>query len=117
MDETLIHVNTNTEGAAFRIPIKNKSGKTTKVTPPIPPKSQNSNFFKLGVHYRPFMKETLNRLKKDWELIIFTASAPEYANRIINAIDPDNSIFNFRLYRDNCYLTEKGIYIKDLRIL
>jgi CTD small phosphatase-like protein 2 len=63
------------------------------------------------------MKETLLRLKKDWELIIFTASAPEYANRIINAIDPDGSIFGFRLYRKNCYLTNKGIYIKDLRIL
>jgi len=45
------------------------------------------------------MKETLLRLKKDWELILFTASAPEYANRIVNAIDPDGSIFNFRLYR------------------
>ena len=71
----------------------------------------------MGVHYRPFMKDTLRRLKKDWELILFTASAPEYANRIINAIDPDGSLFNFRLYRKNCYLTEKGIYIKDLRIV
>jgi CTD small phosphatase-like protein 2 len=48
---------------------------------------------------------------------VFTASAPEYANRILNAIDPEENIFSFRLYRNNCYPTEKGIYIKDLRIL
>lgn len=32
MDETLIHVNTKLEGAAFKIPIKNKDGETNKVS-------------------------------------------------------------------------------------
>ena len=59
----------------------------------------------------------LEKLHKDWELIVFTASAPEYANKIISAIDPKDEFFSFRLYRENCYLTDKGIYIKDLRIL
>lgn len=63
------------------------------------------------------MKDVLEKLQKDWELIVFTASAPEYANKILNAIDPKEELFSFRLYRENCYLTDKGIYIKDLRIL
>jgi CTD small phosphatase-like protein 2 len=63
------------------------------------------------------LKDFLEKVRKDWELIVFTASAPEYANKIINAIDPEDELFSFRLYRENCYLTDKGIYIKDLRIL
>jgi len=68
------------------------------------------------VFYRPYLIETLHRLSNDWELIIFTASAPEYANRIIDIIDPDKSLFGYRLFRKDCYQSEKGLYIKDLRI-
>ena len=63
------------------------------------------------------MVETLKQLKKDWELMVFTASAPEFANKIIDQIDPDGSIFSARLFRDHCFRTEKGLYIKDLRII
>lgn len=49
--------------------------------------------------------------------MVFTASAPEYANKIIDAIDPKNEIFSYRLFRQHCYQTEKGLYIKDLRIV
>lgn len=49
--------------------------------------------------------------------MVFTASAPEYANKIINQIDKNKDIFSFRLFRDHCYETEKGIFIKDLRII
>ena len=63
------------------------------------------------------MVETLRKLLSDFELMVFTASAPEYANKIIDAIDPKNEIFSFRLFRQHCYQTEKGLYIKDLRII
>lgn len=61
--------------------------------------------------------ETLNELKKKWEIIVFTASAPEYANKIIDQIDKKRELFSFRLFRDHCYQTDKGFYIKDLRII
>lgn len=32
-------------------------------------------------------------------------------------IDPDNSIFDMRLFRDQCYVTPKGLFIKDLRMI
>lgn len=49
--------------------------------------------------------------------MVFTASAPEYANKIIDQIDKKKDIFSFRLFRDHCYQTDKGFYIKDLRII
>ena len=49
--------------------------------------------------------------------MVWTAGSSEYANRIINSIDPDSSIFDLRLFREQCYATPKDIYVKDLRIL
>ncbi len=39
-----------------------------------------------------------------------------YADAIINFIDPDQTIFSYRLYRENCVETQYGL-IKDLRII
>lgn len=59
----------------------------------------------------------MTKLKADFEIIVFTSSAPDYANKIISVIDKKNDIFSFRLFREHCYPTEKGLYIKDLRVL
>lgn len=60
----------------------------------------------------------LRRLSKDWEIFIFTASSPDYANKILNQIDPNREIFAIRLFRNECYQSgDQNIYIKDLRIL
>lgn len=57
-------------------------------------------------------------MSKEWEIIIFCASNPEYANTILDQIDPDQKYFSFRLYRKDCYHYEdKDYYIKDLRII
>ena len=49
--------------------------------------------------------------------MIFTASSPQYANKIIDQIDKDGTIFSSRLFKQHCYPTKKGLHIKDLRIL
>ena len=49
--------------------------------------------------------------------MIFTASHSCYANAVLDYLDPNHKIFQHRLYRQHCYLTESGIYIKDLRII
>lgn len=67
--------------------------------------------------YRPFLKETLLKFKETCEIVVWTAGSSEYANRVINSIDPDNSLFDLRLFREQCYATPKDIYVKDLRIL
>lgn len=51
------------------------------------------------------------------EVIIFTASHPCYANVVIDYLDPGEKMVSHRLYRDNCWQTEEGVFVKDLRIL
>ena len=48
---------------------------------------------------------------------VFTASHREYADAVINLIDPDGTLINFRLYREHCFQTVDGIFIKDLRVI
>ena len=39
-----------------------------------------------------------------------------YANAVLNALDPEGNLINYRLFRDRCILKE-GCYLKDLGIL
>ena len=58
-----------------------------------------------------------------YEIVIFTASSPGYANSIIDYLDPNKKFslnirfIQHRLFRENCIITKEGYYIKDLRIL
>lgn len=82
----------------------------------------NGHKAKVGINIRPFLFEALNQIKNNYVLIIYTASHKLYADTILNYIDPDYSLFKYRLYRNNCIKTKfegstDTIYIKDLRIL
>ena len=108
LDETLIHVSNDGSNADAYIPVKLKDGRTFKVT---------IDLLKLGIHVRPFMKDILTRFKPTCELVVWTAGHPEYANLVIDFIDPDKTLFDIRLFRDQCYISPKGLYIKDLRMI
>ena len=71
----------------------------------------------LPIMLRPFLKEFLNTIINDFELVIFTASNKEYADTVIDAIDPENKFFSYRLYRQSNIFIKHGIYVKDLRII
>lgn len=50
-------------------------------------------------------------------MIIFTASEQEYADPIIDYLDPTGSLIAARFYRQHCvYIPEPGMFVKDLRI-
>ena len=52
-------------------------------------------------------------------LIIYTASHQAYADTILDYLDPNKSLFSYRLYRNNCFkikLGDETVYVKDLRI-
>lgn len=70
----------------------------------------------IKVNVRPYLMESLIELKKAYQIIAFTASEKQYADAILDFLDPDSSIFETRLYRNNCVMTPFG-YVKDLRIL
>lgn len=48
-------------------------------------------------------------------IAIFTASNKDYADKIIEKIDPEGILISHRLYRHNC-TTYEDIFVKDLRV-
>jgi CTD small phosphatase-like protein 2 len=49
-------------------------------------------------------------------LIVFTASHECYANVIIDYID-QKRLISHRFFRDSCWRSEEGFYVKDLRVI
>ena len=84
LDETLIHFKSN--------PNNESSGK---------------------IMIRPFLYDFLKNIKKDFELIIFTAATQDYADPIINAIEKDEKYFDHRLYRIHTTIIDND-FVKDL---
>ncbi|KAM3146590.1 hypothetical protein pb186bvf_001120 [Paramecium bursaria] len=71
----------------------------------------NSN--KLNV--RPYLQHFLKQMSSIFELVIFTSGIEQYANPLINQIDPLKYV-KYRLYRQHTDFNE-GKCIKDLRKL
>lgn len=65
---------------------------------------------------RPYVDEFLEEMSKIYELIIFTSSMAEYADRIIDLIDPLKRV-SFRLFRENCVLAKNNKIVKYLKDL
>ena len=84
MDETLVHVQYKLPGTEFHnhdFEITLESGITYAVTK------------------RPYMEKCLEHLAQYYEMAVFTAAEQEYADLIIDIIDPDKKYFMKRLYR------------------
>ncbi|CAD8147045.1 unnamed protein product [Paramecium octaurelia] len=102
LDETLIHCNQNTS-----IP-----GDIT-----IPITFPNNETIQASINIRPYAKQILQTLSRDFEIVIFTASHSCYANVVIDYLDPKKEWVSYRLFREHCIQTKEGAYIKDLRVL
>jgi CTD small phosphatase-like protein 2 len=70
-----------------------------------------------AIFIRPYAKEILQVLSQHFELIVFTASHKGYADKVIDLLDPERKYITHRLFRDHCFKTKQGVYVKDLRIL
>jgi len=51
---------------------------------------------------RPGTKDFLQKMAQVFEVVIYTASLPQYADPIINALDPTRTLIQHRLYRHHC---------------
>ena len=101
LDETLIHCNEDPSAPCdLRVPIKFSEGEIVEA----------------GLTIRPHARECLKELSEVFEVVVFTASHACYANIVLNILDPKNEFITFRLYRENCYRTKDGIFVKDLRV-
>ena len=53
---------------------------------------------------RPYCMEFLEQLSKYYEIVVFTAGVQEYADWVIDQIDPDRFI-KHRLYREHTIIS------------
>jgi Dullard-like phosphatase family protein len=95
LDETLVHCCVNGEVADEYINIQLPNGLLCEA----------------GINVRPFAKESLEMLSKDFEIFVFTASHPCYADVVCDFLDPQKRFIKARF----C-IQSGGIYVKDLRI-
>ena len=107
LDETLVHCTGD---------IKNQKEKYQhKIEIKLPGKQA----VEVGINLRPYWKETMNLIKKKYHIVIYTASHQAYADSVLDFMDPKKKYFKYRLYRNNCSLTDvdgSKFYIKDLDI-
>lgn len=64
---------------------------------------------------RPWVDYFLKEVEKDWEIVVFTASLPKYANPVLDLLDVHKTV-RWRLFRRHCYAFQ-GNYVKDLTCL
>jgi carboxy-terminal domain RNA polymerase II polypeptide A small phosphatase len=68
--------------------------------------------FTVYVQVRPGCSEFLKELSKYYELVIYTASLSQYADPLMDIIDPEGYC-TARLFREHCTYQD-GVYVKDL---
>jgi len=69
------------------------------------------------VNFRPYLDHFLNEMVSNYEIVVFTAALQEYADPVLNHIDPENRIISRRLYRQHTESTDSFGNLKDLSIL
>ena len=101
LDETLVHCceDITTSKPMVTLPIVFPTGETVQA----------------GINIRPFAIECLQEVNKDFEVFVFTASHPCYANVVLDYLDPKKELIHQRFFRDSC-INMGGVFIKDLRI-
>lgn len=104
IDETLVHCSSDPSlPYVFEIEVA-------------PENNSNAPAKKYYVRKRPNTDYFLQEVSQHFEVIAFTAGYKRYANRILDYLDPEGTIFSHRLYRDSCYIKDRK-YIKNLNAL
>ena len=114
LDETLIHTEFRTKENYKEL---DNFVKMTKCYVKTFSFSDENCVYYMDVFFRPYLKMFLEEISKYFDLAIFTAAMKNYADTILDYIDPNNEYFQFRLYRDACIPIQNKLYIKDLRII
>lgn len=65
---------------------------------------------------RPNCITFLKTLSQYFEVVIFTAASQDYADWILDVLDPNKAFISHRLYRQHTQYDD-GVYVKDLNLL
>ena len=68
-----------------------------------------------GVFVRPFTTEFLQTISQDHKIVVYTASVEDYANKIVDVIDPQRQYIDQILSREQCSFVG-GLFVKNLDI-
>ena len=68
------------------------------------------------VCFRPHVLQFLHSVSRLFEVVVFTASLPQFANPVLDKLDPQGTVFSHRLFRDSCTMFS-GLFVKDLASL
>lgn len=52
-----------------------------------------------GINLRPYLMQCLQEANKMFQVIVFTASHQIYADAILDYVDPEHELFQYRMYR------------------
>lgn len=63
--------------------------------------------------FRPYLQQFLDSVIDKYQIVLYTISRKQYADKIIDEIDPLNRIFVSRLYHEHISIYN-GEYHKDL---
>ena len=67
------------------------------------------------IKFRANLKYFLEEVSKYYDLVVFTASIQEYADKICDRLE-EFVVLEGRLYREHCSMTSGGQYVKDLDV-
>lgn len=68
------------------------------------------------VHKRPGVDDFLKKMAKLYILVIYTASTKNYADKVVEVIDPKNTLINHILHRDNCININAKLMLKPISV-
>ena len=74
---------------------------------------ENAKENKAILKFRPGLLNFLSKMKKYYEIIVFTSATKEYADQIEDVIEQNEKYFEFRLYREHT-LSFNNEFIKDI---
>lgn len=69
------------------------------------------------MNFRPYLKTFLELASAKYDLVVYTASDKEYAEAVVNYIDPSRKFIKAIFHRRHCRVTKKGLRVKDLEYI
>lgn len=97
IDETLVHSELIVEQSMSKPEFAGKKHDRYIEFP-----NKNGTVDVYGVRFRPYLMEFIERMSKKYDLAVYTASAQDYADAILDQLDPAKTKFVGRLYREHC---------------
>lgn len=69
------------------------------------------------INLRPHLREFLQSMNEHYDIGVYTAGGKNYAQAMVNFIDPKRVFIKHLLHREHCIPTLRGFTLKDLKLL